>query len=187
MVQLWERSRAAEVLLGLTGLVAFPVSALLFGWLYLSTHARPGQIGFGGPAGILVVVVILLGACAVTAVVHEGVHALVMLLVGHKPRLHFETRPCPLLSLDRQDAPYGRGKFVLVTLAPVVLVTAVLIVGVVTGPYAGWLIVPAAFHLTASKMDIAYSLVALRQPADTRFRVGENGLELTEPLDNEVP
>jgi hypothetical protein len=187
VVQLWERSRAAEILLGLTGLLAFPVAALLLGWLYLSTHASPGRIGFTGELGILAVVGILLAGCLVTSVVHEAIHALAMLLVGHTPRLHFETTPYPLLSLDRQEAPYGRGKFVLVTMAPAVLVTAALIVGVAMGPYAGWLIVPAAFHITACKMDIAYSLVALRRPAGTQCRIGENGLELTEPVDYEVP
>ncbi len=187
MVQLWERSRAAEVLLGLAGLLAFPVTALLLGWLYLSTHASPGHIGFSGSVGILLLVAVLLAACAVTAIVHEAIHALAMLLVGHKPRLHFETTPYPLLSLDRQEAPYGRGKFVLVELAPAVLLTAALVVGVATGPLAGWLIVPAAFHLTACKMDIAYSIVALRQPAGSQCRIGENGLELTDPVDYEVP
>jgi len=110
-----------------------------------------------------------------------------MVLVGHRPRLQFETTPYPLLSLDRTEALYGRGRFVFVTLAPAVLLTAALVVGVAAGPYAGWLIVPAAFHLTASKMDIAYSLVALRQPAGTQCRIGEGGLEFTEPVDYEVP
>jgi Putative zincin peptidase len=107
--------------------------------------------------------------------------------MGHRPRLHFETTPYPLLSLDRTEKPFARGRFVIVTLAPVVLLTALLVVGVAMGPYAGWLIVPAAFHLTASKMDIAYSLVAMRQPAGTQCQIGENGLELTEPVDYEVP
>ena len=106
MVQLWERSRAAEVLLGLTGLLAFPVTALLLGWLYLSTHKSPGRIAFSGEVGILLLVGVLLVACVVTALVHEVIHAVAMLLVGHRPRLHFETTPYPLLSLDRTDAPY---------------------------------------------------------------------------------
>ena len=187
MVQLWERSRAAEVMLGLTGLLAFPVTALLLGGLYLSTHKSPGRLGFSGEIGILLIVAILLAACAAAAIVHEAIHAGAMLLVGHRPRLHFETTPYPLLSLDRTEAPYGRGRFVFVTLAPGVLLTAALVVGVVTGPYAGWLIVPAAFHLAASKMDIAYSLVALRQPRGTLCRIGETGLEMSEPVDYEVP
>ena len=187
MVQLWERSRAAEVMLGLTGLLAFPVTALILGWLYLSTHKSPGRIGFSGEIGILLIVAILLAACAAAAIVHEAIHAVAMLLVGHRPRIHFETTPYPMLSLDRTEAPYGRGRFVFVTLSPGVLLTAALVVGVATGPYAGWLIVPAAFHLTASKMDFAYSLVALRQPRGTLCRIGEAGLEMTEPVDYEVP
>jgi len=187
MVRLWERSRAAETVLGLTGLLAFPVTAMLLGWLYLAVHSARGRVGFPGEGGVLLVVGILLGACAVTAIVHEAVHALAMLLVGHKPRIRFETTPFPLLSLDRQEAPYGRARFLVVELAPAVLVTAALVVGVAIGPYAGWLIVPAAFHLTASKMDIAYSIVVLRQPAGTLCRIGEKGLELTEPLDYEIP
>lgn len=187
MVRLWERSRAAEVLLGLTGLLAFPVTALLLGWLYLATHPTPGRVGYAGEVGILVVVALLLLGCLVVAAAHEAIHALAMLAVGHTPRLHFETTPYPLLSLDRREAVYGRGRFVLVTLAPVVLLTALLVVGVAIGPYAGWLIVPAAFHVTASKMDVAYSIVALRQPAGTQCRIGEDGLEFTEPVDYEVP
>jgi hypothetical protein len=187
VVQLWERSRTAEVLLGLTGLLAFPVTALLLGLLYQSTHATPGRIAFTGEFGILVVVGLLLATCCGVWLVHEAVHALAMLALGHKPGLHFETTPYPMISLHRQDAPYARGKFVVVEMAPAVLVTAALVVGVAMGPYAGWLIVPAAFHITACKMDLAYSIVALRQPAGTRCRIGEDGLELTAPLDYEVP
>lgn len=187
MVRLWERSRAAETVLGLTGLMAFPVTAMLLSWLYLAVHSTRGRVGFPGSGGLLLVMGILLGACAVTAVIHEAVHAVAMLLIGHKPRIRFETSPYPRLCLDRQEAPYGRARFVSVQLAPAVLVTAALVVGVAIGPYAGWLIVPAAFHLTASKMDIAYSIVVLRQPAGTLCRIGENGLELTDPVEYEVP
>lgn len=187
MVQLWERSRAAEVLLGLTGFVAFPVSALLLGWLYLSTHAGRGRVPFTGEVGILLLVGVLVVACVATALVHEGIHALAMLLVGHRPRLHFETAPYPLLSLDRSDAPYGRGRFVVVTLAPFVLLTGAMVLAVAVSPFAGWLIVPTAFHITACKMDLAYSFVALRHPAGTQCRIGESGLELTDPVDYLVP
>jgi hypothetical protein len=110
-----------------------------------------------------------------------------MLAVGHTPRLHFETTPHPLLSLDRTESTFGRGQFLVVKLAPVVLLTVALVLGVAMGPYSGWLIVPAAFHVTASKMDIAYSIIALRQPSGTRFRIGEDGLEINGPLDYEVP
>ena len=92
-----------------------------------------------------------------------------------------------LLNLDRREAPYGRSRFVLVELAPAVLLTAALIVWVAIGPGAGWVIVPAAFHITACKMDIAYSIVVMRQPVGTLCRISEDGLELTEPLDYEVP
>jgi hypothetical protein len=91
------------------------------------------------------------------------------------------------MGLDGQATPFSRPAFVWVKLAPVVLVTAALITGVFVSPYAGWLIVPAAFHLTASKMDIAYTLAALRQPAGTLCRVVDDGLELTEPVDYLVP
>lgn len=187
MVRLWERGRTAEVLLGLTGLLAFPVTALLLGWLYLSTHATPGRVGFTGEVGILLVVGLLLAECLGVWFLHEGIHALAMLVVGHRPRFRFETTPYPLLNLDRREEPYGRSTFVLVELAPAVLLTATLIAWVAVGPGAGWLIVPAAFHMTACKMDIAYTIVVLRQPSGTLCRISEDGLELTEPLDYEVP
>lgn len=187
MVEVWERGRTSEVLLGLTGIFAFPVSAMLLGWLYLATHPNPGRVPFTGEVGILLLVGVLLTACVVTAIVHEGLHAVALLAVGHPPRLHFETTPYPMLSLDRTESSLGRGRFLVVKLVPVVLLTAALVVGVAVGPYAGWLIVPAAFHVTASKMDIAYSVVALRQPAGTHFRISEDGLEITQPLDYEVP
>jgi hypothetical protein len=104
MVRLWERSRAAETVLGLSGLLAFPVTAMLLGWLYLAVHSARGRVGFPGEGGVLLIVGILLVACAVTAIVHEAVHALAMLLVGHKPRFRFETTPFPLRGLsDRRN------------------------------------------------------------------------------------
>ncbi|HET7723947.1 MAG TPA: DUF3267 domain-containing protein [Propionibacteriaceae bacterium] len=187
MVQLWQRSRAVEVLLGLSGLLAFPVAGVLLGGLYLSTHPRPGPVGFAGGVGILLVVAVLLLLCALTAVVHEGVHAVALRAVGRTPGLQAGTSPYLRLCVDRTEAPYGRGRFVLVMLSPVVLLTVVMVVGVAVGPYAGWLIIPTAFHLTASKMDVVYAIVALRQPAGTTCRIGEEGLELTAPADLEVP
>jgi hypothetical protein len=187
VVQLWQRSRAAEVLLGLSGLLTFPAAAALLGWLYLATHPAPGPVGFSGDVGILVVFAVLLLACAVTAVAHEGLHAVALLVAGRTPGLAARMRPYPMLCVDRTEAPYARGRFVLVKLAPAVILTVVLVVGVAAGPYAGWLIVPAAFQLTASKMDVAYSIVALRQPPGTTCRVSEDGLELTLPADLEVP
>lgn len=187
MVRLWERGRATEMVLGVVGLVAFPASAMLLGWLYLATHPAPGPIPFHGEPGVLLVVLILLVGCAVTVVLHGVTHALAMVAVRHRPRFHLETTPHLMLVTDREDALYSRGSFVTVALAPAVLLTAILVVGVVTGPFAGWLIVPAAFHLTASKMDVAYSLVVLRSPRGTRARITESGLELTEPVDDLVP
>jgi hypothetical protein len=187
MVRLWERSRAATTWLGLAGLLTFPVAGGLLGLLYLATHPTPGPGGFSGEAGVLLMVGILLGLCAVTAVVHELVHALAMAVVGHRPTLHFHTLPYLRMGLDGRATPFARPSFVWVELAPVVLVTAALITGVVTSPYSGWLIVPAAFHLTASKMDIAYTLAALREPAGTLCRVIDAGLEFTEPVDYLVP
>ncbi|HSN11699.1 MAG TPA: DUF3267 domain-containing protein [Propionibacteriaceae bacterium] len=187
MVQLWQRSRAAEVLLGLSGLLTFPAAGVLLGGLYLATHRSPGRVGYSGGVGILLVVAVLLLTCALTAVVHEGGHALALWLVGRRPGLQPQTTPYLRLCVDRTETPYGRGRFVVVMLAPVVLLTAAMVVGVAVGPYAGWLIVPTAFHLTASKMDVVYSIAALRQPAGTTCRVSEAGLELTPPADLEVP
>lgn len=187
MVRLWQPSRAAEVLLGLSGLLTFPMAGVLLGGLYLGTHRTPGRVGYSGGVGILLVVAVLLLACALTAVVHEGVHAVALRLVGRTPGLELRTSPYLRVCVDRTEAPYGRGRFVVVMLAPVVLLTAAMVVGVAVGPYAGWLIVPTAFHITASKMDVAYSIVALRQPAGTTCRVGDEGLELTPPADLEVP
>lgn len=187
MVRLWERSRAATTWLGLAGLLTFPVASGLLGWLYLATHPTRGSVGFSGEAGVVLMVGILLGLCAATAVVHELIHALAMAVVGHRPRIRFETIPYVRMALDSQATLFSRPAFVWVKLAPVVLVTAALITGVVVSPYAGWLIVPAAFHLTASKMDIAYALVALREPTGTLCRVTDDGLELTEPVDYLVP
>ena len=187
MVRLWERSRAATTWLGLAGLLTFPVAGGLLGWLYLATHPNPGHVGFSGEVGVVLVVGILLTLCAAAAVVHELIHALAMAVVGHRPRVHFGTQPYVRMGLDAQATPFSRPAFVWVKLAPVVLLTAALITGVVVSPYAGWLIVPAAFHLTASKMDIAYALVALQVPAGTLCRVTDDGLELTEPVDYLVP
>lgn len=187
MVRLWERSRAATTWLGVAGLLAFPASAALLGWLYLRTHQVPEAIGLSGELGVVTVVGISLGLCLVTAVAHELVHMAAMLTVGRRPRLHYDSIPYVRLGVDRLDRPYTRGAFVWVSLAPVVLITGLLVWGVVSHTYAGWLIVPAAFHITASKMDIAYSIIALRQPRGTRCRVGDDGLELTEPIDFEVP
>jgi hypothetical protein len=187
MGRLWERSRAATTWLGLAGLLTFPVAGGLLGWLYLATHPTPGAIGFTGEIGVVLVVGILMGLCAAVAVVHELIHALAMVVVGHRPRLHFDTIPYVRISVDGRDEAFSRPTFVWMNLAPPVLLTAALIVGVVTSGYAGWLIVPTAFHLTASKMDIAYALVALREPKGTLCRVTDDGLELTEPVDYLVP
>lgn len=187
MVRLWQRSRAATTWLGLAGLLTFPVAAGLLGLLYLATHPSRGAIGFTGEVGALVVVAILLGLCLLTAAVHEFVHMIAMRLVGHRPRLRLDTLPYPRLATDAGEAPFTRSAFAVVCLAPVVLITTALVIWIGVGPYSGWLIVPAAFQLTASKMDVAYSLVAWRAPRGTLFRVVDDGLEMTDPEDYEIP
>jgi hypothetical protein len=106
----------------------------------------------GGPAAAkfqigLMDVLIVLAVTAVLVIAHEGIHAAVMFLFGARPR--FGTilvgRVMPAVYTTSEGHRFSRGQYLAVAAAPAVVIS-VLGFWACFGTWAGFLILPLAFH-----------------------------------------
>lgn len=139
----------------IVGLVIFSVPVLLRTGVVSMTVNAPGL------AIIIVLVVVL-------AVVHEGIHGLVMRMFGAQPRFGF-SRVAGLMPALYTTAPgyrFSRIEYLVVIFAPAVLISAS---GFVTcfSPWAGYVIFPLAAHLAGCAGDFGAGLRTLREPRGT--------------------
>ena len=143
----------------------------LVGQIYLVvTHGW----GMGVGAWIAVYVV----ATVVALPIHELVHAAAFLLLGRgrvRIRFGYETG---MLYTRAEGEPLTRDRFVVVLLAPSVLVTgALVLVGVlVAGPALAWAL--AWTHLSGCAGDLAMVVGIARTPGCTHVRDTDAGVEL---------
>lgn len=131
----------------------------------------------------LVPLVGLVLAIAVSAVVHEGLHGLALLTLGHRPRFGATLVGGVLPALYcTSTAVLSRRAFTYVALLPgVVLALAPALWIVARLPYAGWTVLPAAAMFGGAVGDVAMTARAWRTPAGTRVEDRKDGLRLHLP------
>ncbi len=165
----WRPGPGAVVAMSLLGVVLFVVGLAGFVVLFAVTH--PGVTGFTvGTSEFLVGLVAYgLGLAALMAV-HELVHGVAVRLYGGRPTygVTMIAKVLPALTTAHPGHRFGRGRYVVVALAPTVLLTAIL-AALVPLPWGGWLVLPAALHLSGCSGDLVLVWKVLTQPRGTRF------------------
>ena len=135
-----------------------------------------------GPAGatIRIGVVDVLLAVAITTVlviVHEAIHALVMLRYGARPRFGaiLVGHVMPALYATAQGHRFTRGQYLAVAAAPAISIS---VLGFLAcfGPWGGYLILPLAFHLGGCVGDGFAAWRVLREPPGTEFEDLRDGI-----------
>lgn len=103
-------------------------------------------------------------------ILHEGVHALVMVCFGGTPRFGATMigKVIPALYCTAPGTRFTQTQYLVVALAPLVVLGAACAIVVAVVPLGGWLVVPAAVHLSGCVGDIVLAWVAARQSTGTR-------------------
>ncbi len=154
-------SRARWVALQLLAIPLFFVMAALFFGLALTIGRMPDRLDLA-PGGL----VLVLGALAITIVLHEWVHGLTMRMLGARPEygvmwdklLFYATSP---------GYAYRRAGYIAVALAPlgVLSVLAVLGMRLLAGsPWVAILALCAVVNASGAIGDLWFSTVVLRYP-----------------------
>ena len=159
----WTVLGAAVTVLGV-GLFAFP------------SILRAGPAGATFQIG-LVDILLVVALTAVLVVVHEAIHALVMLGFGARPRFGaiLVGRVLPAVYATAEGHHFTRGQYLTVAAAPAVAVSVLGFVACL-GPWAGWLIVPLAVHLGGCIGDGSACWRALREPSGTECEDLRDGI-----------
>ncbi len=177
----WQPGHRVATVLAFGHLVLLVLALVAFADWYQLWHPDGAALPVQGQLGILVLVVVLVGATSLVLVVHEAVHAVVMLLIGIRPQVKVARDPY-LRFVQTDGASLPRGKFLLLALTPVVGVTCGLLALIALGPWPGWWVLPAAVHVAASTPDVVYAVVAARARPGSQFTLVENGLLISEPV-----
>ena len=179
----WRPSRREAMAMNLAGLLVAVLGMAGNGALAISGHQPAESFVIAGTELLLG----LLGMAAAVAglvVVHEGIHGLAMLPFGARPSFGVGVGGGGLLPYVYTTAPghlFSRTGYLVVALAPSLLLIVVTVALVGWTQLGGWLVVPAAFHLGGCVGDWWLVGVAGRQPAGSRYEDLHEGLRIHLP------
>jgi hypothetical protein len=126
----------------------------------------------------------ILGAMLIgTLVIHELVHGAAMMLFGARPQfgVAMVQRIMPVAYCTSPGFWFTRWQFLVVSLAPVVVMSVVGIALMPLGNLAAWLVVPLAINLGGGIGDLWFAGMLLRRPRDTMIEDLRDGLRFHVP------
>lgn len=173
----WTMTASRAVWLNMLGIGLFVVS--LVGYVALWLGGDGGAeftIGLAGFAAFLGITVALL-------VIHEGIHGLVVRALGYRPQFGaaMAAGVLPVLYCTAPGVRFSRGQFLAVALAPAGVLAPLCAVGVVFLPHGGWLVLPAAIHLSGCVGDFVMAWVVSRLPHRTLVEDLKDGMAFHYP------
>jgi hypothetical protein len=159
--------------------LAIPLGVLgiwLFGAVYLLSHGvQELSMELGTPELLL-----LLAITAGLLALHELVHALAMRRMGAAPTVGADIllKIAPVLYTTAPGHWFSRREYLVVALAPMVVVSGLGVAWVAIGPFGKELILPLALHLSGCIGDLWMAGVILQEPAETTFEDRRDGVTL---------
>jgi hypothetical protein len=160
-------------------ILALPLGLLgiwLFGAVYLLTHGvRELSTEIGLPE-LLLLLAITTGLLAL----HELVHALAMRRMGAAPSFGADIllKIAPVLFTNAPGHQFSRREYLVVALAPMIVVSSLGAAWVALGPFGKELVLPLALHLSGCIGDLWMVGVILAQPPETTFEDRRDGVTL---------
>lgn len=154
-----------------------------YGALAITRH-QPAESFVIAGADLLLGLLGMAAAVVGLVVSHEGIHGLAMLPFGARPSFGVGVGGGGFLPYVYTTSPghlCTRTGYMVVALAPSLLLIVVTVALVGWAPFGGWLAVPAAFHLGGCVGDWWLVTVAGRQPAGSRFEDLHDGLRIHLP------
>ena len=128
--------------------------------------------------GFFVALVVTLALTFALTVVHEFVHGLAMQRYGATPTYGAGVmgRVVPYFFCTAPGARFTRRQFLVITLAPAVIVSIGCALVVAFVPLGGWLVVPAAIHLGGCVGDFGMAVIAARLAPGTLIEDMKTGM-----------
>ncbi len=172
----WKPTRSTSIWMTvLSTVVAFVAGAVAF---VVAFGTGEGTITFD-VAGLA----IALGIIVVSLVAHEGLHGLVILAYGGRPTFGagMASKVLPYFYCTAVGQQFSVGRYVVVALAPTVVISGALIAGLLS-PIAGWFVLPVAVHLGGCIGDWFLTARALRAPNGSLVEDMKDGLIIHTPV-----
>lgn len=166
---------------------------LIFGWVFISLAITLGAMPASGTFVLeLGPMILLLIGVVLTLIAHEGVHGLAMSFSGAKPRYGILWKGLMLYATAPGFA-FTRNAYVFVLLAPFVLISALVVLGLWLFPGSQWTVTWVAcgvLNASGAVGDLWMTLIALRYPATARIMDEHDGMRVflpqTEPTDHQA-
>ncbi len=139
--------------------------------------------GFATPSAVLLVGMLL--AVILTFPAHELVHGAFMRLYGHKPRYGFRKMA---LYTTADNAYFRRNEYIVITVAPVVVITLAICVLILFLPpdWGAWLVIAAGIHAGGAIGDLWTLSVVLRYPESALVRDEADAFSVFLPNDQSI-
>lgn len=162
----WHPSPAEGVAMNVAGAVLGLAGVIGFGLLWAQAQ-RVESMTFTFGAAELVGLLVMIGVVALLLVAHEALHGVAMLPYGARPRFGaaMMAKVVPVVYCTAPGHIFTRGQFAVVALAPFLVLNVVLGAAIAWTPFGGWLVLPAAVHLSGCVGDLYLLLRAIRRPA----------------------
>ncbi len=172
----WQPGRFTVLLWAAFNVVLFGLGLGLFLGLWTSRWGD-AEIEVSG-VEMLVGMVVLLALTALLLALHELIHGAVIKAYGGSPQFGFTMvgKVMPAISCISPGARFSRWQFILIALAPGVVLTLMTVLVIWITPHGGWLVLPGALHLGGCVGDIALAWKALEQPSGTLIEDQQSGL-----------
>jgi len=134
----------------------------------------------------------LLAALIVTfalMAIHEGIHGVTIGRFGGAPEYGATMvgKVLPAFYCTSPGTRFTRSQFILVALAPALLLVPATALGIAQLPHGGWLVVPAAIHLGGCIGDFAMAIVVTRLAPGTLVEDRKSGMRLYLPAAGAIP
>jgi putative zincin peptidase len=174
----WRPTASDTVVWSVVGLVLSVLGLPLFA---LPSILRASSAGLSIRIGLMeILVVVILTAGLLVA--HEGIHGLVMLLFGARPRFGATLvgGSMPALYATSEGHRFTRGKYLIVAACPAVVIS-VLGFWACFGPWAGYLVLPLAIHLGGCVGDVFAFRRVVREPYGTECEDLRDGIRFYRP------
>lgn len=169
----WRPSRSEAMTWNIVALLLVAVGLPLFSAPSILRVGPAGATFRIGLAEVLVVVAIT----ALLLVVHEGIHALVMLAFGARPRFGavLVGGAMPALYATSAGHRFSRAQYLAVAATPAIAISTLGFL-LCFGPWGGYLIVPLAIHLGGCVGDGFACWRVLREAPGTEFEDLKDGI-----------
>ncbi len=156
-------------------------------WYYAIIHEQTVSFSIKSAEGEvwqgIIGLVVLLAITFVTTIIHELVHGIAFAAFGGSPRYGLKVKYfLPLAYATSPGDIFRRNAFIIITLAPLVVIDFVSLLMLTIFPQAPWLIWVIAFNTSGAIGDIWIAVQLLRCPKSIRVEDREESIAIYAPL-----